>query len=275
MAKKTETITELFGETIISLGFATAVDLQSALEEQKAREARGEKPILIGMLMVEMGFITLNQFVTAINSRKKDLNLFLSEDAVRIATRVKALFSDSDKVIAFSSARENEGVSSLTAQFAIALTLMGEGSILLVDSYPDNSSLHNFFRLPQYPGLFEILEKKQDYRQLIQATSLPTLSLLTAGKHAGSSFPLFLSEAFPELISSVRAEYRFVLIDTPPFLNYPESAVVASRTDGVVLLISAGQRSKSEIVEVKRNLDGLRVKVFGYVLSEKSHSIFF
>lgn len=275
MVKKIGTIIERFGETIISLGFATSDDLQAALAEQKARESRGEKPILIGMLMVKMGVITLSQFVTAINSRNNDLNFILSEDAVRIVTRVKSLLLETDKVISLSSAVENEGVSSLVSQFAIALALIGDGSILLIDAHPDKSSLHKIFRLPQSPGLFEILEKKQDYQQLIQETSLPTLSLLTIGQNTGSSYQLFLSETFPELIREVRSKYRYILIDTPPFLKYPESAVVASRTDGVVLLIASGKRNKSEILEVKRSLDGLRVKLFGYVFSEfKSASIF-
>jgi capsular exopolysaccharide synthesis family protein len=270
MAKKNETITVLFGETIASLGFVNPSDLHLALQEQKARAARGDKPILIGMLMVEMGLITLNQLVKAINSHEKDLNLFISEDAIRIATRVKALFSERDKVISFSSAVEKEGVSSLISQFAIALTLMGEGPILLVDAHPHRASLHRFFRCPQNPGLLEILEKNQDISHSIQETSLPTLSLLPAGNNSGGSYALFLSESFPLLLKSLREQYRFVLIDTPPFLKYPDAAVVASRADGVVLLVSAGRRSKSEIIEVKRNLDGLRVRVMGYVLSERS-----
>jgi capsular exopolysaccharide synthesis family protein len=270
MAKKDKSISALFGETIVSLGFVNPADLHLALQEQKAREARGDKPILIGMLMVEMGLITLNQLIKAISSHTKDFNLSISEDAIRIATRVKALFSERDKVISFSSAVEREGVSSLISQFAIALTLMGEGPVLLIDANPHRASLHSFFRCPRTPGLLEILEKNQGTSYSIQQTSLPSLSLLPAGNNSGDSYSLFLSESFPLLLKSLREQYRFVLVDTPPFLKYPDATVVASCSDGVVLLVSAGYRSKSEIIEVKRNLDGLRVNVLGYVLSERS-----
>lgn len=270
MAKKDKTATVLFGETIVNLGFINPSGLQLALQEQKAREARGDKPILIGMLMVEMGLITLNQLVKAINSNEKNLNLFISEDAIRIATRVKALLSERDKVISFSSAVEKEGVSSLISQFAIALILMGEGPVLLIDAHPHRASLHRYFRCQQTPGLLEILEKNQDISHSIQETSVPSLALLPVGNNSGDSYALFLSESFPLLLKSLREQYRFILVDTPPFLKYPDSAVVASRADGVVLLVSAGCRSKSEVIEVKRNLDGLRVRVLGYVLSERN-----
>lgn len=268
MAKIDKSITEFFGETIISLGYASADDLQRALQEQKLRQSREEKPILIGMLMVEMGIITLTQLVKTINIHRQDLNLFISEEAVRIAIHVKARFSEKDKVISFSSAVAREGVTSLVSQFAIALSLMGESPILLVDAHPQRADLHRLFNCRQNPGFFDILEKNIDYRQAIQETALPTLSVMTAGDKPGASYALFISEAYNQLIEKLKAHYRFILIDTPPVLEYPDAAVIASRTDGVVLLISAGHRSKSEIMEVKRSLDALRVRLFGFVLSE-------
>lgn len=268
MANIDKNVTEFFGETIISLGYASADDLLRALQEQKLRQTRGEKQILIGMLMVEMGMITLTQLVKTINIHQQSLNLFISEDAVRIAIHLKALISEKDKVISFSSAVAREGVTSLVSQFAIALALMGESPILLVDAHPQRANLHRLFQRQQGPGFFDILEKNIDYRQAIQETVLPTLSVMTAGEKPGSSYALFISEAYNQLLEKLKAHYRFILIDTPPVLEYPDAAVIASRTDGVVLLISAGHRSKSDIIEVKRSLDALRVRLFGYVLSE-------
>jgi Mrp family chromosome partitioning ATPase len=97
---------------------------------------------------------------------------------------------------------------------------------------------------------------------------LPSLSLITAGSRPYTSYALFLSDQFRELLNQVKQQYRFVLIDTPPLLEFPDSAVLASLTDGVVLLVSAGKRGKSDIIEVKRVLDAVKARLFGYVLSK-------
>jgi hypothetical protein len=49
---------DAFGETAVRLGYATSEDVQRAIEEQKVRRARGERPALLGTLMVDMGLIT-------------------------------------------------------------------------------------------------------------------------------------------------------------------------------------------------------------------------
>ena len=67
-------------------------------------------------------------------------------------------------------------------------------------------------------------------------------------------------------MDSLRERFALILIDSAPMLLYPDSTLLAPRTDGVVLVLSAGSRRKAEVLEMKRSLEGLKVPIIGTVL---------
>ena len=54
---------EPFGQRAIRLGFIGAEDLALALAEQRRRDSIGREHELIGMILVEMGFLTTTQLL--------------------------------------------------------------------------------------------------------------------------------------------------------------------------------------------------------------------
>jgi capsular exopolysaccharide synthesis family protein len=189
---------------------------------------------------------------------------FISGDAVRLAARLKASFGGEERLLLFTGVFPGEGVSTIVAQIARAFALMGETQVLLVDANLRAPSLHEAFELPRQPGLTEFLEAGAPLA--VQATKLPNLSLLVAGRPAERNVELLLGERYSQLTEEIRERFPLVLMDSSPLLTSAETAALAQRADGVVLVVSRG-RGKSELIEAARTLRGLNRRVVGAILS--------
>lgn len=263
-----QTLPDLLADTVVRMGYASRADVDKAIEACAARGPHGEKPITLGMMLVEMNLITPGQWVKLVSLDGQGFKVPLSEDAIHIAARLRAKVAAGDRIISVCGLGGEEGTTLLAAQLGVALSLLGEGRVLLIDANLRGAALHGVFGLPRQPGLLDVLETTVDIETAIQATALPNLAVLPAGeKESGISSVVVLHDAYVNLLARLREDYRFILIDTPP-LKYPDAPVIVTRTDGAVLVVAAPLRRKTEVLETKRTLDGLRVKLFGYALSE-------
>lgn len=262
---------EPFGTAAVRLGYATQNDISKVLEEQHARKSRGEHPGLIGTIMEEMGLITADQLGRVLKQLGE--NKFpLSEDAVRLAAHLRASLSGSNNTIVITGVAEDDGVNHVAAQLSVALALMEQAPVLLVDANLRAPVLHAMLGLKQMPGLSDLVEKKASLAEAVHATGIGSFSVLPAGNPARDSLSLLMSQECTSLMEELHRQFRFVIVYSSPILEFPETMLTAVRSDGVVLVLSAGERSKSDVLEIKRMLDGVRVNICGVVLSEKSAS---
>lgn len=258
---------EQFGATAVRLGYATPGDVSKVLQEQHVRRVTGKAPSLIGTLMKEMGILSPEQIGRVLKQLASN-RIYLSEDGIRLAARLKATLSEHDKVVVITGAAHGDGVSSAAAQVGVALALMGEGPVLVVDANVRAPSQHFLFGITQMPGLADVLSGRVELESALQASSVEHLSVLTSGNSADDFLSLLMSQTFTAMLDDLRGRFRFILVDTPPLLLYPESALLVSRGDGVVVVLKAWERGKSELLEMKHMLAGLCANFLGVVLSD-------
>ena len=130
-----------FGAMAVRLGYATPEQVLQALEEQRMRKSRGKKHVLLGLLMIKLGIITAGQ-MRQVMKNFNEMEALSSDDAIHLAVRIRSAFTESHKIILFTSAVEQEGVSRLTSQISNALALMEQGDVLLIDANFRSPTLH-------------------------------------------------------------------------------------------------------------------------------------
>ena len=100
----------------------------------------------------------------------------------------------------------------------------------------------------------------------VVSTTTPNLFLLPTGNAVVDFVSLLLSDECTHVMTSLKERFQFVIVNSPPITRYPESAVIASRSDGAVIALTVGKRTRSEVSEIKRALNGLKVPILGAVL---------
>jgi capsular exopolysaccharide synthesis family protein len=148
------------------------------------------------------------------------------------------------QTLALTSPGESEGKSFVLANLAVALA-SGGNQVIAVDGDMRRPSLHGFFDRPNLSGLAEVLSDgdaaEEQYLPIpLQETGFDGLHLLSAGQPPGDPAALLTSSRFERLLDVLTEEGDIILIDSPPLLGSPDATIIATRTEGTILVVSAG-----------------------------------
>lgn len=148
-----------------------------------------------------------------------------------------------------------------------------QGGILLVDANLHHPGIHRFFGLEADAGLAEVLEKKQEWRQVVRNLRLGDLHVITAGSTSGNPAEIIGSGELAALIQEWREEFRYVLIDTPAVLNHVEALALSAMVDGVILVVRSGHTRWEMAQNAKRKLSMAHANLLGVALNRQKNNI--
>ncbi len=99
-----------------------------------------------------------------------------------------------------------------------------------------------------------------------QATSIPGLSVMAAGKPVGNSRDLVASMRMRDLIASASSAFDMVIVEGGPLRSGSDSAVLASFVHGTVLLVDRRHTHASTLTQALDLLEAGQAPVQGFVL---------
>jgi Mrp family chromosome partitioning ATPase len=188
------------------------------------------------------------------------------------------------KVLVVTSPTLQEGKTTTIVNLALTMAQSGQKT-LLVGGNMRRPSIYRFFGIEREPGLSDILVGNARWRDCIRtvadilmgrfemedimaAPGLDNLHIIEAGPIPANPSELLSTEAMTTFLREVSAEYDIVLIDTPPVLPVTDSAIVAGKADGVLLVYQAGKVGRLVLKRAKAHLESTRAKVWGVVLND-------
>jgi capsular exopolysaccharide synthesis family protein len=163
-----------------------------------------------------------------------------------------------------TSSVAQEGKSTITANLGLALVAIKK-SVVLVDANLRCPSLHQMFGLSIRPGLLNILSENKS----LTLRKLPSgLCVLTSGSLIKDPSVLLGSSKMLQLINLLKKNFDFVLIDTPPLLSGPDTTLLSSIADGVIMVIDTGITTFSESRRAKAILEKSSANILGMVMNK-------
>jgi uncharacterized protein involved in exopolysaccharide biosynthesis/Mrp family chromosome partitioning ATPase len=188
------------------------------------------------------------------------------------------------KVLVVTSPTLQEGKTTTIVNLALTMAQNGQKT-LLVGGNMRRPSIYRFFGIEREPGLSDILVGNANWRDCVRgvadilmgrfemedvmaAPGLDNLHIIEAGPIPANPSELLSTAAMTEFLRAVAAEYDIVLIDTPPILPVTDSAIVAGKADGVLLVYQAGKVGRLVLKRAKSHLEAARAQVWGVVLND-------
>ena len=95
-----------------------------------------------------------------------------------------------------------------------------------------------------------------------------SLLLLLESRTVRNSTKLVSSAAMAELIQAARAEYDYIILDTPPMSAGSDAEVLGDLADGMLLVIRQNQATAGALRGALEALQATRAKVLGCVLND-------
>ncbi|HAL93071.1 MAG TPA: hypothetical protein DCM68_08630 [Verrucomicrobia bacterium] len=170
------------------------------------------------------------------------------------------------KTLTVISSVPKEGKTTTSANLATSFAQTGH-RVLVVDADLHRGGVHRFFGLQAGRGFTEILTGHSTLDQVVQHTSVEGLDLIGTGAFPDNPAELVLRREMKEFLAEAAEKYDLVILDAPPVLAVSESTVIASQTDGVLLVVWSGRTSRKLVHASVRQLLSRGANLLGCVLN--------
>jgi capsular exopolysaccharide synthesis family protein len=170
------------------------------------------------------------------------------------------------KVITFASFNPAVGKTSAVEGFAYA-AVRGGANVLIVDGDLRVGALSKRLGHADGPGLNGVINGECSPEEAIVSLA-PGLSLLPARTPATNPPSLLYSDDMRNLVGHLRSRYDMIVIDSPPIEHLADALILASLSDGVVLIARTGVTKPDQLRSAALSLEQTDTPVIGLVVYE-------
>jgi capsular exopolysaccharide synthesis family protein len=145
--------------------------------------------------------------------------------------------------------------------------------VLLIDANLRSPRLHELFDIEYNKGLSNLLTMKEDEALPYKKVEHGNLYVIPSGKKGIGPLTIFESVRFEKKLKMMRERFDYIILDAPPMNGYAESRVIATKVDGVILVIESGKTRRQVAIRAKQELEEAGTKVLGVILNRRKHYI--
>ena len=150
--------------------------------------------------------------------------------------------------VLITSPGENEGKTILAVNLAIAMAQLEGARVLLVDVDFRKLNSHPIYdvgtQTNSLKGLAHLLRGEAGVSEVVHESFVPNLSVISRGDRPKNPTELLYSKFLTELLDWGLEHSYHVILDCPPVLPFADAAVMVSKVDGVLLVVSAGETTR-------------------------------
>ncbi len=205
-----------------------------------------------------------------------DLDPFLEEQYQKLRRRLAPNAQQPGvKAVMVAATTHGEGATTTSAILASMLARSGHAKILLVDANLRTPALDGVFNDNNSPeGLTDVIISDKPVEAAIYQTNFSNLFLLPVGRPHSSPSYLFDGDPISNLLTTLKERFDFIIFDSAPLDGYSESFFLASKVDGVILVVESERTKKQVVKKIKKELEwGGPINLLGIVLNKKKNYI--
>ena len=174
------------------------------------------------------------------------------------------------KKIVITSSTPDEGKSFISANLWRLLSEAGK-RVVLVDADIRKSVLRGRYQISSEDGNFlgiaHYLSGQAELKDVTYETNIKNAFLVPSAYTVTNPAILLQSVRFDSMLDALTKAFDYVLIDTPPLTNVADGGLIASKCDGVVLVVRSGKTPRSLISSSIKQIDQSGCDLMGVVLS--------
>ena len=200
------------------------------------------------------------------------------EQAIKEAYRVlipnMKIFSNSEtslSSILLTSALPDEGKSMVATNLSQAIAEQGRSTVL-VEANLRYAKLAETLSVPGLFGLSDLLNHAFLPAEMILPTKQTNLSIVCGGKKVTNPTTLLASSALNRFFDYLKNKNQFIVVDSTAVEGMADALVLASRVDGVVLIVGQEISNREQILDALRQLQAARAHMLGMIFVTKENN---
>jgi len=172
----------------------------------------------------------------------------------------------SPRTLVVTSPNPGEGKTTVTINMCISLAMHGSKTVL-IDADLRKPSVHKVLQMPSAPGLSGYLSKNASFSEILHPSVVPNLTIIPSGMVPPNPTELLASDMLQDLISNLLKEFQYIIFDTPPVVEFADSRVLSSFTEGALLVMRQNYTTREAGLLAKHLLFQVNAKIIGAVLN--------
>jgi capsular exopolysaccharide synthesis family protein len=172
------------------------------------------------------------------------------------------------KTILITSPNQGNGKTTVASNLAMSIS-QGEQDVILVDADLRRPAVHRALDISRNPGLSDLIRNKAGIEDVVRDWSEDGLKVITAGDIPPNVTEVVGSKRIASILGDIREKHELVIIDAPPLI-IADSYNLASRVDGVILIMVPGETSEEQARAIKEQLDRSKAHLLGIVFNKVS-----
>ena len=198
---------------------------------------------------------------------------FEAEQYRRLRHRIEEFRAERGvKVIAVTSAVASDGKTLTSVNLALTLARSKDSRVLLIDAD---------LRRPMVAKTLHLTCPRGGFGAALAGHATLSDGVVSVPRSSLAVLPAVTSEDAYELLSSgqlsavlneARAAYDFVVVDTPPVIPVPDSALMKRQVDGYLVVVSSGRTPRKLVGEALNLLEAS--SVLGIVFNRDTRPLF-
>jgi capsular exopolysaccharide synthesis family protein len=170
------------------------------------------------------------------------------------------------RVILVASASPSEGKTTVSVN--LATVLARHGRTCLTETDLRKPAVGPVFGLNHREGLSNVLTGSVPLETaMTPVADAPNLVLLLAGPTPPNPAELLASDAMRELVLSLRQQFEYVVLDSPPIIPFADARSLSALADGVIVVGRCGRTTRQAIVRTTEVLDSAHAHILGFVIN--------
>lgn len=208
----------------------------------------------------------------------KDPSSILAENFRLLRSNIEFFqISKPIKTILITSPSQGNGKTTVAINLALSIA-QGEQEVVLVDADLRRPAVHKSLMIDKNPGLSDLIRNKADIDGVVRTwTDDSDLRVITSGNIPPNITEVVGSKRVGSILGDLRERFEIVIVDAPPLI-IADSYNLASRVDGVILVLEPGKTPEEQAKTIKEQLDRSKAHLLGIVfnkISERSASSYY
>ncbi|WP_449260287.1 CpsD/CapB family tyrosine-protein kinase [Enterococcus casseliflavus] len=197
----------------------------------------------------------------------------ISEQYRTIRTNIQFASSADRKIqtIVITSSGPGEGKTTTSANLAVVFAKSGQ-RVLLVDADMRKPTVYKTFNLMNATGLSTVLSTATSVLEATQKTMIDNLSVLTSGPKPPNPSELLGSARMNQVMEEAKNLYDVVIFDMPPVVAVTDAQIMASKSDGTLMVVRENVSRKESLTKAKELLSMVQARMLGVVYNGAEHS---
>ncbi len=176
-----------------------------------------------------------------------------------------SLVDNPPKVVALTSPGQGEGKSTTCANLGVVLAQAAKRTLIL-DCDLRRPVIHKYFGLRNLHGIMDVLAGEHNLQE-VWHEPVEGLQVVPVGPVPLNPAEVLGSQRFSRLLTGVREEFDYVLIDASPIGPVSDPAILATQVDGVLLVLDAQNTRKGAVRQSIRSLQAVDANILGTIMN--------